>query len=164
MKQKPVAQVTSSAKCKLALTVQFASTFEPRPTRPQLRRWALAALDEDADVTLRLVDEEEGRALNRDYRGKDYATNVLTFPLNDEPLMGDIVLCAPVVAKEAQEQEKSLDAHFAHLVVHGMLHLQGYDHETDGDAEEMEQLETQILNKLGYADPYLILENAIAHG
>ncbi len=151
-------------KPKLALAVQFATKPESAPTRHQFRKWVLAALETDAEVTLRLVDAVESQELNRDYRGKDYPTNVLTFPLNDEPLMGDIVLCAPVVAKEALEQHKSLEAHYAHLTVHGVLHLQGYDHEREPDAEAMEALETQILSKLGYADPYRILENAITHG
>jgi probable rRNA maturation factor len=152
-------------KPKLALTVQYAVKAEPLPTRQQFRKWALTALERDAEVTLRLVDENEGRTLNRDYRGMDHATNVLTFPLADEPLlMGDIVLCAPVIEKEAAGQHKPLQAHYAHLVVHGMLHLQGYDHENDKDAAIMEALETQIVAKLGYADPYLIPENAIAHG
>lgn len=148
----------------LHLAVQFAVEADGLPTRPQLRRWAKAALAEDAEITLRLVDAEEGRALNRDYRNKDYATNVLTFPLSDEPLMGDIVLCAPVVAAEAVAQGKSAEAHYAHLVVHGVLHLQGYDHENDAEAAEMEALETQIVTKLGYADPYLIEKDAMTHG
>lgn len=151
-------------KPKLSLAVQFATKPETLPSRHFLRKWVLAALQCDAEIALRIVDAEEGQALNRDYRGKDYATNVLTFPLNEEPLMGDIVLCAPVVEKEAAEQGKTLEAHYAHLVVHGMLHLQGHDHENEADAEEMEALETQIVAKLGYADPYLITENAIQHG
>ncbi len=148
----------------LTLAVQFATKPEGTPTRHQFRKWVLAALEADAEVTLRITDAEEGQSLNRDYRGKDYATNVLTFPLNDEPLLGDIVLCAPVVAKEAAEQQKPLEAHYAHLTIHGILHLQGYDHETEQDAEVMEARETQLMTKLGYADPYRILENAIAHG
>ena len=148
----------------LHLAVQFAVEPDGLPTRPQLRRWVKAALAEDAEITLRLVDAEEGRALNRDYRDKDYATNVLTFPLSDEPLMGDIVLCAPVVAAEAATQGKSAEAHYAHLVVHGVLHLQGYDHENDDEAAGMEALETQIVTKLGYADPYLIEKDAMTHG
>ncbi len=116
---------------------------------------------------MRLVGEAEGRALNRDYRGKDYATNVLTFAYaegealpglpeaaGDVPLAGDLVLCVPVVVREAAAQGKTLEAHFAHLVVHGMLHLQGYDHENETEAAEMEALETVILRELGYADPY----------
>ncbi|GBG15551.1 probable rRNA maturation factor [Novimethylophilus kurashikiensis] len=147
----------SAAKPKLNLAVQYAFKPETVPTRHQFRKWALAALGCDAEVALRIVDETEGRELNRDYRGKDYATNVLTFPLEDDPiLIGDIVLCAPVVEKEATEQGKSLEAHYAHLFIHGMLHMQGYDHENDADAEEMEALETQIVTKLGYPDPYRI--------
>ena len=144
--------------------MQYATATENLPTRHQFRKWVLAALKADAEITLRIVEAEEGQTLNREYRGKDYATNVLTFPLNDIPLMGDIVLCAPVVAGESTEQGKSVEAHYAHLTVHGVLHLQGYDHENDADAEVMEQLETQIVTNLGYADPYLILESAIAHG
>ena len=103
------------------------------------------------------MDEDEGRALNLAYRGKDYATNVLTFPLSETPhLMGDIVICAPVVIKEAAEQNKLIEAHFAHLTVHGVLHLHGYDHEDAHQAELMESIEIQILTKLGYANPYLI--------
>lgn len=148
----------------LHLAVQFAVQEDGLPTRPQLRRWVRAALAEDAEITLRLVDEAEGRALNRDYRGKEYATNVLTFILNDHPLIGDIVLCVPVVADEAAAQGKSVEAHYAHLVVHGVLHLQGYDHENDDMAAGMEALETQIVTKLGYADPYLIEKDAMTHG
>ena len=97
----------------------------------------------------------EGRAINRDFRGKDYATNVLTFAYHDTaPLSGDIVLCAPVIARQAREQRKPLEAHYAHMVVHGMLHLQGYDHENNDDARVMETLEAEIVVKLGYADPY----------
>ena len=152
-------------KPKLELAVQYAVKPDNVPTRAQLKKWALAALEEDAEVALRIVGESEGHELNRDYRGKDYATNVLTFPLTDDPvLMGDIVLCHPVVEKEAQEQNKSLEAHYAHLVVHGMLHLQGYDHVSDEEAEVMEALETQIVTKFGYADPYLIEKEAITHG
>ncbi len=143
---------------KLSLSVQFASTQPPLPTATQLRKWAKAALRVDTEVTIRIVDEPEGSALNLTYRGKDYATNVLTFPLAKEPhLMGDIVICAPVVTREAKEQNKDLMAHFAHLTVHGILHLHGYDHEIEAQAELMESLEIQILAKLGYANPYLIL-------
>lgn len=138
------------------------------PKKHQIRRWAQAALRCDAEVAVRLVGEAEGRELNREYRGKDYATNVLTFaygegeaapgaPAGSEggaPLAGDLVLCVPVVVREAAEQGKALEAHFAHLVVHGMLHLQGYDHEAEAEAEQMEALETDILRSLGYADPY----------
>ena len=144
----------------LHLSVQYAAKPDEVPTRSQFRRWVKAALRQDAEIALRIVDEEEGRALNRDYRGKDYATNVLTFVYDDEfsgaesPLAGDIVLCAPVVAREALQQEKPVEAHYAHLTVHGVLHLQGYDHESDEEARKMEALEIQIVTKLGYADPY----------
>ena len=151
-------------KPELSLAVQYAVKPEDAPSRPQLRRWVKAALSHPAEITLRLVDEAEGRALNRDYRGKDYATNVLTFILNDNPLMGDIVLCAPVVCAEAAAQGKPVEAHYAHLVVHGVLHLQGFDHESADDAAEMEARETQIVMNLGYADPYLIEKDAMSHG
>ncbi|MCE9633959.1 MAG: rRNA maturation RNase YbeY [Methylophilales bacterium] len=151
-------------KPKLSLTVQYAVASENLPTRHQFKKWVRAALQTDAEITIRIVDTAEGQALNRDYRSKDYPTNVLTFPLNEIPLMGDIVLCAPVVAQEAVEQGKTLEAHYAHLTVHGVLHLQGHDHEIDAAAEIMEALETQIVTDLGYPAPYLILENAIAHG
>lgn len=135
--------------------VQYATESSEVPTRPQFRRWVKAALQRDAEVVLRLVDEAEGRDLNRQFRGKDYATNVLTFVYDDtQPLTGDIVLCVPVVQHEAQQQHKDLIAHYAHLTVHGILHLQGYDHMVDADAAEMEQLEIAILAKLGYPDPY----------
>ena len=135
------------------------------PKKHNIRRWAQAALLRDAEVAVRLVGEVEGRELNREFRGKDYATNVLTFAYGEgeempvagdkgAPLAGDLVLCVPVVVREAVEQGKTLDAHFAHLVVHGMLHLQGYDHENEADALQMEKLETDILRGLGYADPY----------
>ena len=139
----------------LTLSVQYSVANGSLPSRQRLRSWAKAALLTDAQVTLRLVGAREGRALNRDFRGKDYATNVLTFAYHDNrPLAGDIVLCAPVIAKEARKQRKPVDAHFAHLVVHGMLHLQGYDHEKDNDARVMEALEAELVAKLGYADPY----------
>lgn len=145
----------------LSLSVQCASSSADLPTASQLRKWAKAALRVDTEVTIRIVDEDEGRALNLTYRGKDYATNVLTFPLSETPhLMGDIVICAPIVAKEAAEQHKSIESHFAHLTVHGVLHLHGYDHEDAHQAELMESIEIQILAKLGYANPYLIAEDA----
>ncbi len=143
---------------KLTLSVQYAEKAEGMPTRPLFRRWAKAALERDAEVAIRVVGAEEGRELNRDYRGKDYATNVLTFVYDDLPpeagLMGDLVLCAPVVEREAAEQGISPEAHYAHLTVHGVLHLQGYDHEDDAEAQIMENRESQIVIKLGYADPY----------
>ena len=145
------------------LMVQYATGSSAVPTRPQFRRWVKAALMQQAEIVLRLVDEAEGRELNRQFRGKDYATNVLTFVYEDmQPLTGDIVLCAPVVSQEAQQQHKDLLAHYAHLTVHGVLHLQGYDHIEDTDAAEMEQLETRILAALGYADPYREAVGAIA--
>ena len=148
---------------KLALAVQYAGATQDVPTVAQFRKWAKQALRTDAEIALRVVDEDEGRMLNREYRGKDYATNVLAFPLADEPLlMGDIVLCAPVVAREAEAQQKPLLAHYAHLTVHGVLHLQGYDHETDAEAVQMENLETEIITQMGYADPYLSEKSADA--
>jgi len=118
-------------------------------------RWARAALAGGGQITIRLVDTEEGRVLNNDYRGKDYATNVLSFPYDTEPVVtGDLVICPAVVAREAAEQNKPLAAHYAHLTVHGMLHLQGRDHETDEDAQAMEDEEREILAALGYPDPY----------
>ena len=157
-------QVLQRLAARLDLTLEDRLEAEQAlPEGKQWRRWCQAALQRDvrqAQVSLVVVDETEGRALNRDYRGKDYATNVLSFALNEGdtvagmPLFGDLVFCAPVVAREAAEQGKRLDAHYAHLVVHGMLHLQGFDHEADDEAEAMEALETVILGKLGYADPY----------
>lgn len=157
-------QVLQRLAARLDLTLEDRLEAEqPLPAGKQWRRWCQAALQRDvhkAQISLLVVDEAEGRALNRDYRGKDYATNVLSFALNEGdtvagmPLFGDLVFCAPVVAREAAEQGISLDAHYAHLVVHGMLHLQGLDHEEDDEAEAMEALETVILGKLGYADPY----------
>ncbi|MFA7399477.1 MAG: rRNA maturation RNase YbeY [Sideroxydans sp.] len=142
---------------KLSLSVQFASNAKKLPTRQQFRRWVKAALQQDVQMVLRLVDDIEGRALNQSYRGKDYATNVLTFVYDDsEPLYGDVVICAPVVAREAKEQGKDLLAHFAHLTIHAVLHLQGYDHENKRDAEKMEALETALMLKLRYPAPYLV--------
>jgi probable rRNA maturation factor len=145
-----------AARPRLRLTVQYALSARTLPTRAQFRRWARAALEHDAAVTLRVVGREEGRVLNRTYRKKDYATNVLTFVFRGHaPFEGDLALCAPVVAREARAQKKTLAAHYAHLTVHGTLHLQGYGHENKTDAKVMEQREAQILAKLGYADPYL---------
>ena len=143
------------------LSVQIASELANLPTKAQFKKWAKNTIRVDTEVAIRLVDEDEGRALNSTYRGKDYATNVLTFPLTETPhLMGDIIICAPVVMAEAAAQNKSLEAHFAHLTVHGVLHLHGYDHETEPQAELMESLEITILQKLGYANPYLNTEDA----
>ncbi len=141
----------------LSLTLQVASTQAQLPCLGQFKKWGKAAIRVNTEATIRLVDEEESRALNKAYRAKDYATNVLTFFITDEPhLLGDIVICAPIVAAEAIAQQKSLEAHYAHLAVHGILHLHGYDHESEPEAELMEGLETAIIIKLGYADPHLI--------
>ncbi|ATE58660.1 rRNA maturation RNase YbeY [Thauera sinica] len=161
------APVRSALPPVLSLSVQRAVEGDDKANAPKknhIRRWAQAALQGDAEITVRFVGEEEGRRLNREFRGKDNATNVLTFSYGEgemlaaaetgAPLTGDLVLCVPVVVREAAEQGKTLEAHFAHLVVHGMLHLQGYDHLEDAEAERMEALETQILRGLGYADPY----------
>jgi len=146
---------------KLNLNIQFATEAEVLPTKKQFQKWVKAALRVDTEVTIRIVDADEGRQLNSMYRGKDYATNVLTFPIAEVPmLMGDIIICAPVVEAEANAQAKSLEAHYAHLTVHGILHLHGYDHETEPQAELMEGLETAIVTKLGYPSPYLITEDA----
>ncbi len=146
----------TARKPRLALSVQYVAAGDDLPARPLLRKWATAALDGDASVTVRFVDGGEGRSLNRTYRGKDAATNVLAF-VYDDVWGGDIVLCAPVLRREARQQGKALDAHCAHLVVHGMLHLQGYDHIQAADATRMEARETAILAKLGIANPYAAL-------
>ena len=140
----------------LSLSIQYPDAGKGAPTRPQVRRWVRAGCAKPAEVTVRFVDTAEGRRLNRDYRGRDWATNVLSFPYDSGArISGDLVLCLPVVEHEASEQGKSLEAHFAHLVVHGMLHLQGFDHETGSDdAERMEAVEREILAALGYPDPY----------
>ena len=144
-----------TAALKLSLSVQYAVDISNLPTRSQFRRWIQCALQRDVKIALRIVGLAEGRALNKNYRAKDYATNVLTFAYHDTyPWSSDIVMCAPVVAKEAREQHKTLAAHYAHLVIHAVLHLQGYDHENDADAAVMEALETALLAKLRYADPY----------
>ncbi|MBP6294305.1 MAG: rRNA maturation RNase YbeY [Hydromonas sp.] len=164
---------------KLNLSVQYAdSTYDWQSIlpRPLLRRWVKAALQQDARLTLRFVDEVEGRELNYTYRGKEYATNVLTFAYNDSDefddlpeevreqlteqmdtdlIEADIILCGAVLAREADEQNKSILAHAAHLVVHGVLHAQGFDHIDDDEAEMMESLETQILARLGFDNPYM---------
>ncbi len=136
------------------------------PAAVSFRRWVSAALDgriRQADLAIRLVDAKEGRAFNRHYRGKDYATNVLSFPAElpegvKLPLLGDLVICAPVVAREARDQGKRLNDHYAHLTVHGALHLLGWDHDDDTEAECMEQLEREILASLGIADPYMEIQ------
>ena len=145
----------------LTLSLQFArfdGAAQHRAALPRhkVARWIRHALALDAEITVRIVDMEEGRQLNRDYRQKDYATNVLTFDYTQEPIVtADLVLCAPVVAREAAEQNKTLAEHYAHLLVHGTLHAQGWDHETsEADAQEMEAYESDILAGLGFADPY----------
>jgi probable rRNA maturation factor len=140
----------------LTLSVQYACKDAALPSRSMVRRWLRASCDRPAEVGVRFVDSEEGRALNREFRHKDYATNVLSFPYGTEPsIMGDLAICLPVVLSEAVAQDKSPEAHFAHLIVHGMLHLQGYDHESSGeDAARMEAKEREILARLGYPDPY----------
>lgn len=147
----------------IELDLQLATAADALPGEAQLRRWCELALRQrtaPSELTIRIVDEAEGRELNRTWRGKDYATNVLSFPaeipegLLDIPLLGDLVICAQVVAREAAEQDKSADAHWAHLTIHGCLHLLGYDHIDDAEAEEMEALERQLLAELGYPDPY----------
>ena len=137
--------------------------LEGLPTEEQIVQWATAAVQPEGDeveMTVRIVDEAESHELNLTYRGKDRPTNVLSFPFEcpDEvelPLLGDLVICRQVVEREAVEQEKTLMAHWAHMVVHGSLHLLGYDHIEDNEAEEMESLETQIMQGLGFDDPYL---------
>ncbi|KAF1020279.1 MAG: Endoribonuclease YbeY [Paracidovorax wautersii] len=153
----------------LTLSLQFALRHAPdlaarhRAALPRAKvaRWIKAALLAGSDglpgeFTVRIVDAEDGQSLNRDYRQKDYATNVLTFDYSQEPVVAaDLVLCAPVIEREAQEQGKTLEAHYAHLLVHGALHAQGYDHETShADAEEMEGIEIAVMQKLGYGNPY----------
>ena len=145
----------------LTLSLQFgrfdgAATHRAALPRHKVTRWIRHALALDAEITVRIVDEDEGRQLNRDYRHKDYATNVLTFDYAPAPVvMADLVLCAPVVAREAAELGKPLAEHYAHLLVHGALHAQGWDHETsEQDAEAMEARESAILAGLGFADPY----------
>ncbi len=142
----------------LSLSVQYALADAALPLRPKLRRWVESALDESvasAQITLRFTDAAESQALNQRYRGKDKPTNVLSFPYTSPPqLSGDLLLCVPVVLAEAQAQGKSAEAHIAHLVTHGMLHLQAYDHENGIDAARMEERECAILAQLGYPDPY----------
>ena len=151
---------------RLDVGVSYALPRTGLPSSVSFRKWVAAALKgriREADLAVRVVDEKEGCSLNHHYRGKDYATNVLSFPAEmpqglpkgvKMPLLGDLVICAPVVAREAAEQGKSLSAHYAHLTVHGTLHLLGWDHEDDKEADAMEQLEREILAELGIYDPY----------
>ena len=153
---------------RLDVAVGYAVPRKGVPAANSFRRWVAAALDgriREADLAIRIVGSREGRALNRHYRGRDYATNVLSFPADlpeglpegiRMPLLGDLVLCAPVIAREAKEQHKPLTAHYAHLTVHGALHLLGWDHGDDVEAEAMEQLERGILAGLGLPDPYRV--------
>ena len=135
--------------------IKYADRHRAALPRHKVTRWIRHALASDAEITVRIVDAEEGQTLNRDFRQKDYATNVLTFDYTQEPLVhADLVLCAPVVAKEAKEQGKTLQEHYAHLIVHGTLHAQGWDHELDEDAEVMELRETEIMARLGFKNPY----------
>lgn len=157
----------STAKLKRApqIAVQNASTARNVPTAARIRQWARAALDVDAQVTIRIVGQTEGRLLNRSYRHKDYATNVLTFVFRDHaPMEGDLALCAPVITREARAQRKTVAAHYAHMIVHGLLHLQGYDHENDKDATVMEKRERTLLARFGYPDPYKFPETSAARG
>ncbi len=147
------------------IAVQNATTARNVPTAARIRQWARAALGVDAQVTIRIVGQTEGRLLNRSYRRKDYATNVLTFVFRDSaPLEGDIALCAPVITREARAQRKTVAAHYAHMIVHGLLHLQGYDHENDNDAAVMEKRERALLARFGYPDPYKSPETSAVRG
>jgi len=144
----------------LTLSLQFgklpdADLHRAALPRHKVARWLRHALASDAAIAVRIVDAPEGQELNRDYRKKDYATNVLTFDYTLEPVVtADLVLCAPVVAQEAKDQGKTLQAHYAHLIVHGALHAQGWDHELDEDAQVMELRETEIMARLGFENPY----------
>ena len=152
---------------RLHVSISYGLPRKGLPAAASFRKWVAAALagrGGEADLAIRVVDEEEGRSLNRRYRGKDYPTNVLSFPADlpeglpkgvTLPMLGDLVICAPVVEREAREQGKPLAAHYAHLTVHGVLHLLGWDHENDRDADCMEQREREILATLGIGDPYL---------
>ena len=146
---------------KLALSLQFGDITDAKRHRAALPRhavtkWIRHALQADAEITVRIVSSGEGQALNRDYRKRDYATNVLTFDYTQAPLVtADLVLCAPVIAREAREQPKTLQAHYAHMIVHATLHAQGWDHETgEADAVAMEAREVEILARLGFKNPY----------
>ena len=140
----------------LTLSIQGQSQFDGLPARNTLVRWIMAALERDADLTVRFVGAAEARRLNREYRDKDYATNVLTFDYAHAPVVrADIVLCVPVIKREAREQRKPFRQHLAHLTVHGVLHAQGHAHDRAKDARKMESLEVRILAELGIDDPYL---------
>lgn len=142
------------------IAVQYALPRRGLPSAARIRRWAADALDGAlGEVTVRIVGSGEGLELNRHYRGRDYPTNVLSFPVPElpdgsRPIRGDLVLCAPVIAREAREQGKAPEAHWAHMVIHGCLHLCGYDHQNPEQAESMEALERRLLGEIGYPDPY----------
>ena len=140
----------------LKLSLQFAdASHRAALPRHRVQRWVRVALQGPAEITVRIVGADEGRALNRDYRGKDYATNVLTFDYEHEPVVvADLVLCAEVVAREAAEQRVDIGAHYAHLLLHGTLHAQGWDHEDEADAAAMEARESELMQALGFEDPY----------
>ena len=140
----------------LTLSLQFADKSDrPALPRHKVARWIRAALDTPAEITVRIVGAEEGQALNRDYRQRDYPTNVLTFDYSHAPVViADLVLCAPVVQREAREQSRPLEAHYAHMLVHGTLHAQGHDHEDEAEAGLMEARESELMQALGFADPY----------
>ncbi len=151
----------------LELDLQIATdATEHLPSEADFRLWvekALPTLSDEFEVTIRIVDEDESQALNHEYRGKDKPTNVLSFPFEappglELPLLGDLVICKKIVEQEAKEQEKPLLHHWAHMTIHGILHLRGYDHINDDEADEMESLETQLLASLSISDPYLIKE------
>jgi probable rRNA maturation factor len=143
------------------LSIQGHSRYPGLPSRSTLSRWVAAAVGDDAEITLRFVGGVEGRRLNRDYRGGDHATNVLTFAYTEAPsVVADIVLCVPLIRREAREQGKTARHHLAHLVVHGILHARGFDHDTAAHARAMEQREVVILSRLGVADPYRIRSKA----
>ena len=139
----------------LALSIQGQGGFDGLPARTTLRRWIVASLERDAELTVRFVGAAEARKLNRDYRGRDYATNVLTFDYAHAPVVrADLVLCVPVIRREAREQRKAFRVHLAHLTVHGVLHAQGHEHDSAVDAWTMEAREVEILAGLGIDDPY----------
>ena len=151
---------------KLNIDIQVASSGESLPDASRIERWVRAVFEHkdlrhqhEAELSIRIVDADEGHQLNRQYRGKDKPTNVLSFPADlpegiDLPLIGDIVVCAPVVAQEAQEQDKTLESHWAHMIVHGTLHLLGYDHVNESDAQVMETTESDIITSMNYPSPY----------
>jgi probable rRNA maturation factor len=145
-----------AARPELSLSLQFADArHRAQLPRHKVARWIRAALELPGEITVRIVDADEGRALNREFRSKDYATNVLTFDYAHEPVvMADLVLCAPVIEAEAREQGVPIEAYYAHMLVHGTLHAQGYDHEEDDEAEAMEAEESRVMAALGYHDPY----------